>query len=198
MSQLPPADAMIDTDLDAELPPTWPKAVGIVSICWASLSLGCMGCGVLGVAMQAGFGGMMAQAFPDGMPPQMTNPPMSTYIGLGIGFVNSLLLLVAGIILVMRNPVSRMVHLVYAVLSILGSIWGTIIQMQTQAELAQWCRDHPSTKFAISQSQSGIFQYVGLVVGVLLGVGYPLFCLVWFGWIKKNPAEYSRGLDQLT
>src|SRR5262249_50564956 len=107
-------------DLPPE-PAQWPKVVGTISIVWSSIGLLC---GVCGVGMMALMPRLTAQAeqqlgpLPDIMKP----PPVQMVIGV-LGFIPPIILLVGGILLVLRRPTARPVHLVYALIGlVLGFI----------------------------------------------------------------------------
>lgn len=185
------------SDAELGLVPGWPKAVGIVSICWGALSLGCAGCGAVGTAMPAFLGAQMQQAFPDGMPPIMTDPPMTTWVQLVLGALLSILLLIAGIMLVMRSGAARALHLLYAALGIVIGAWGVYIGFMRQAELTRWINEHPDTRFAQSQGGGGgnLGFVLGMFFGVILGFAYPIFCLVWFGLVKRTRESMTGGVE---
>lgn len=180
-------------------PPRWPKTVGIISVGWGILSLGCLGCAVVGLLVPSFFSGAMAQQFPDGLPPQMTQGPSIAIVALlAVSVALAALLIAAGAVLLARRPAARWLHLAWAVAAILGTFASTAMQVKQSQDTRQWIRDHPNTKFAQQQAQFGsIGETIGIGVGLLFGLGYPIFCCVWFGFVKKNPEEYSRGIEQL-
>lgn len=182
-------------DVELRDAPGWPKVLGIASIAWGAVSLGCVGCGSVGQLMSSIFAPQMAQAFPDGMPPVMTNPPMLIWVNYAFGGVIALLLLIAGIMLVMRNWSARVMHIVYAVLAILNTSWGISLSLQYQNAVDKWCRENPGTQFAQQNAGGGAIQLVLMVVFVVLGLGWPLFCLVWFGLVKKSRESMTGGME---
>ncbi|MFM9959453.1 MAG: hypothetical protein ACKVZJ_15460 [Phycisphaerales bacterium] len=180
-------------------PPKWPKVIGIISIVWGVLSVGCIGCGVIGLMVPMMFGSSMSQAFPDGMPPMMTQGPDIWMIALFVvGAVTAAFLIAAGATMLARKYAARWMHLVWAVVTILSTFGSTAMQVKMQQETKQWIRDNPNTEYAKQQAQfAGMGEMIGMVVGLALGLGYPIFCCVWFGLVKKDPEEYSRGIEQL-
>lgn len=168
----------------------WPKVIGIISVVWGSLNVACIGCGV---GMQFMMGGMLQTVYPDGMPLVMLSPPLINYVSGAVSAAAALLLILCGVMLLLRNPVARPLHLMYAVIALLATAFGMYLQIEVQAELAQWAKDNPGTAFAKQQANSGtIGAFIGVIVTALFGV-WPLFCLIWFGAVKRNSSEIARG-----
>jgi len=181
-----------------EGPPAWPKVIGGIGIGYAAVQLTCAGCGVVGLLAGQIFASGMQQAFPDGMPPVMQSPPVMLWVSLVISTAVVVFLMIAAITLVLRKPVARSLHLGWAVIAIMAAVFGLWANMQYQAEIAQWVSQNPNTKFAQQQRQSGMIgQIVGWGFGLFFGFSWPLFCLVWFGAVKKDSAEIAKGADQL-
>lgn len=181
-------------------PPKWPKVIGIISIVWGVLNIGCLGCGLFGVFSPVIFGKAIAEQFPDGMPPQMTQGPSVSMLALlGTGFLLVFLLIAAGVALLMRKYVARHLHLIWVVCAILSAFWSSYVQIGQSQQTKQWLRDNPNTKFAQAQNSSfaGVAEIAGWGIGLAIGLGYPIFCGVWFGMVKKTPEEYTRGVEQL-
>lgn len=201
MSDLPPTADTVTSPDDPQFaePPKWPKVVGIISLVWGILNIGCVGCLIIGTLMPMMFTKEMEQQFPDGLPPQIANgPTMLTWVLIGVGVFLAAWLVVAGITLLTRKYAARALHLIWAVASALSAFVSMYNQMGQQQELHQWMRDHPNSKFAQQQASFGsIGEIVSWVVGLGVGLGYPIFCGVWFGAVKKKPEEYSRGVEQL-
>jgi uncharacterized membrane protein len=178
-------------------PPRWPKTVGVISIVWGSLGL-C--CNVVFGAFMAFQPALMKMAqdggqFTDGLPPSMTQVSIPMMVLAALGLLLSIVLIVAGSTLAARNPAARTMHLAYAVLAVLLVAVSTYMQLSMQTELAQWVRDNPNTMFAQQQSQQAAMRYVGPALGILIGMAWPAFCLIWFGLVKKDPKEIARGLE---
>lgn len=205
MSQTPPitpsASGIPDFgDLGpANQPRSWPKVVGIVSIVWGSLGLVCNGCGFVGNISQDAMMKMMPQ--PQG-PDAPQIPPMPDAMkagvvdiaGAALGFLLSALLIIAGSVLIARRPAGRTLHLAYAAVSILVTIFTTVFMVQKLNAMAAWAKQNPDNFWA-QQNQSG-FAMVGLFVGVVIGLAYPLFCLVWFLAVKKDTREITEGVEE--
>lgn len=182
MTDTPPTDhdaAMFD---DAVEPPRWPKVVGIISIVWASLGLACGVCGMAGPFISTYF---VPPEMKGQMPP-MAPPPLMLAAQVA-GMANAVLLLVAGIMLVSRKPVSKPMHLVYGLLSFPLFVVTMMLSMQQQAALAQWAQQNPDTPYGKAMQGPGaaLGQTIGWVIGCLMML-YPVFCVIWFGFVKRR------------
>ncbi len=171
--------------------PQWPKVVGILSIVWGSLGTLCGGC-------SAGYFAFMPQllkAAEEQMGPapkeMIPSPPMIA--SLAFGALVTVLLIVAGILTVRRSIAGRMAHLLYAVTSIAGTAVYTIFALQYQHAMADWVQKNPGDKWAGQagmQMGSGM-QNIMTVIMVALSVAWPVFCLVWFGLVKRTQASMT-------
>ena len=174
-------------------PPAWPKVVGIISIVWAALGLTCSGCGVVGLVMNSSMGPQMEQAFRDQgetapLPPSM-QVTTGQYAQVVVGVLMALLLLFAGITTLARSSTGRMLHLAYGALSLPLAAWSVYITMQQMAAMDQYVQDYPDSMFA-AQHNPAI--YIGMLAfGLVLGLAWPVFCLVWFGVIKTKPEQMT-------
>lgn len=173
-------------------PPKWPIPVGIISIALGGLGLICGG---LGLAVTPFLGGMMSSQLQGApLPPSMQFGPVD-YALAGVGVVLSVLLLIAGIMLIGRHPVSRWLHLLYAVASIPLTILNLMHQSAKQAAMAQWAADYPDNPMAkaINSGASGqeLGTMIGLCVGGVFGIAFPLFLFVWFMLVKTKPEHIT-------
>lgn len=175
-------------------PARWPKVVGIISIVLGGVSLACMGCGI---GAQVMFGPMQQQMFTDGMPPAALSPPPLIFASAGVGAVVNLLLIIAGIVLIMRKPMGRTLHLAYAVLGLLSAALGTYAQLSMQAEITDWVKQNPDTIYSQEVGANAIGQVVGIVIGIIFGYFWPVFCLIWFGLAKRDSSEIQRGIQEV-
>jgi hypothetical protein len=119
------------------------------------------------------------------------------YALMGVGTMLTLVLLGAGISTIMRKPVGRALHLVYALLAFpltAANVWNTL---QKSGAMAQWVKDYPNNKIAQSQASGGsqIGELIGLAVLLVMGLAWPVFCLIWFGLVKRSTAEMTAGLE---
>lgn len=173
-----------DSDSLGPARPRWPKVVGIISIVWGSLSLLC---GVCGTAW-ATFGVSMVMPADQKIPPTVFISPAQLVL-TAVSTMFAVVLIVAGATTVGRKPVGRVLHLVYASAAVLIFLIGIPLAIQQQAVAAQWVQDNPENPVAKSMTGAGgsVGQIVGWVFGGIIGLGYPGFCLVWFGLVKRKP-----------
>ncbi|CAG0973768.1 hypothetical protein PHYC_01392 [Phycisphaerales bacterium] len=188
----PPIEAG-DLELPPE-PPKWPKVIGIISICWAGLGLTCTVCGVAGGAVGYAF---MPESQRSQFPPNFGLTPglMAT---AAFGTLNAGLLLIAGILTLRRKPLGGLLHLVVAAISILLFAVNVYFTMEQQAIIAQWARENSETQYAkqLNSGSQQIGQIVGWAFGALLGLGYPIFLLIWFGVVKRGAAAFGPQTEQ--
>ncbi|MEK6703735.1 MAG: hypothetical protein AABZ53_15855 [Planctomycetota bacterium] len=174
--------------------PQWPKAIGIVSIIWAGIGLTCLGCGVIGMTVGQN---LMTEEMRAQSPP-MTFGLMQMIV-MGLGGVNALLLLVAGIMTLRRMGVGRWLHLAYALASLPLFAVGMWYTLQQQDEQKQWYLEHPESPGAKMMSGSGgSLQLLLLVLQIVLSLGYPVFLLIWFGLVKRSTASMTGFADEGT
>jgi hypothetical protein len=173
-------------------PPLWPKVIGFICIGFAGLGL-C--CGGVGVAVMPFMSGMMSsQMNGDPLPPTMRFGAID-YAVTAAGLALSVLLLFGGIFLVGRRPIGRLFVLVYSVPAMGVSIFQIVHGFSKQAATEQWAIDYPNNPMA-QQINSGnpmqqIGPLIGMVFGLVLGVGFPLFLFVWFAAIKTKPEQIT-------
>lgn len=177
--------APMDAGDDFREPPKWPKVVGILSIVFGALNLVCNGIGSVFAFLTPTFMKSAEAQSPGGFPPSMTafNPLMAGLMVVSLCF--GVLLLLAGIMTLNRRAVGRPMHIVYSLGAIVMLVVGIVMQLQQIDELAAWVRDNPDAAF--SQQWSPITTYVSMAIGIVIGGGYPVFCLVWFGAMGKRP-----------
>jgi hypothetical protein len=206
MSQIPPTPPLPpsdDFDLSnaAAAPKAWPKVIGIFSIVLGSLGLICNGCGIAGNAINMAMGGatgMSQMPGPDGKPmpmPDVLKPGPIDLAGGVVAFLLGILLLVAGIMLVTRKPVARVLHIGYAAVAVVLTAVMTAHGVSKLNQIGQWAAQNPDDPMAKSIGMIQSFAMAGIAVGVVLGLGYPLFLLVWFLVVKKSTEEITRGVE---
>ncbi|MBL8746699.1 MAG: hypothetical protein JNK58_10135 [Phycisphaerae bacterium] len=192
----PPVNPGDPSMFDLPEPQTWPKPVGITSLSIAGLNLTCFACAGVGLGMQLIFSEQMAEQFPDGMPPSMTGVSIPMVASLSMSAILQGLLIAAGATLLMRRAIARPLHLTYAVLGLIVFVIGTIIQVQMQVEMTEWVKANSTTKFAQQQQATGwIGEVIGWTIGILFGFGWPAFCAVWFGLIKRKSTDITEGVE---
>ncbi|MDX2132448.1 MAG: hypothetical protein SFY69_10390 [Planctomycetota bacterium] len=166
--------------------PSWPKVIGIISICWGALGLVCTGCGGLWYALGPQW--LAQQPGMGELPPSM-KPTGAMWLVLAAGLGLAGLLIGAGVTCTMRRPVARPLHLVYAVLALLVGVVSTYVQWQTMVAMNQWVAENPDSQFAKQHNAAG--QMAGLVAGLVIGNAWPLFALVWFGAVKRTRESFG-------
>lgn len=183
MSQVPPIEPMLD---DSEEMPSWPKVVGIISICWGALGLLCNGCGVASPVLMT----MIPENPQAGPMPDIMKPGMGQLVLSGIGLAFAVLLIIAGIATLQRQYAGRMLHLVWGAISILLTFVGVFVALSLIAAQAAWKKANPDSPWA--QQMNPFFGYIAVAFSVILGGAWPVFCLVWFGMIKKTAESFRR------
>jgi len=175
--------------------PKWPKVIGIISIVLGALGLTCGGIGLALAPMSAKL--METTLEGDPLPYGMQVTGIDFLIG-GIGLILSGVLLFAGITGVTRRPVTRPLHLTYAICAIPMNIWGILNQMAKQEQNVQWAKDFPNNPMAQSMDPTNnpgaqIGQMIGLGLFLILGLGIPMLYLIWFGLVKTKPEQITGG-----
>lgn len=184
-----PDAAMFESDELVE-PPRWPKVVGTISIVWGGLSLLCGGCflgmGVMTTTLVKGAEQQLGSPMPDVM------KPTTVQLGVGgLGLLAPLLLIIAGVMLVSRKRVGVTLHLVYAVAAIVLGLAGAAVSIPRQLQQAEWVRQNPTDPWA--QHAKPEIGFIMLGVFTLLGLAWPIFCLIWFGAVKRRaPLDIPR------
>jgi hypothetical protein len=189
---IPPTEPDLEDALLPE-PPAWPKVVGIISIVLGSIFLCCAGCGAIAPVVIFPWVQSTMKAQGQALPPTMQFGAMQ-WVSIAMGGALSLFLLIAGIMLVNRRPAARMLHLAYGVIAVLQGIWGIVMQFQANQAMKVWVQQNPSSPFAQNNSPVGFI--IGLAIGILIGFSWPVFCLVWFGLVKKTHEDMTGGIDE--
>jgi len=176
-------------------PPEWPKWVGGVGLAIGALST-C--CSLMSAASTAVMPRIMQMASQSGqsmdLPPVYFSPPLSMRLSLAAKVVMALLLIIAAAMCLARKPASRILHLVWAPLSIGVFLWATYAALQMQAQVVQWINDNPDSEFAQltgSSMQGSMSQFIGIGIDALISLPWPIFCLIWFGAVKRRPQDFG-------
>lgn len=184
-----------DDNLDAQLP-AWPKVVGIISIVWGSIGVICNGLGVVSALFSSTMMKGMADQMNGGMPPALTDPPAINIVAAVLGLLLSVFLIMAGAMTLLRKAQGRMMHLVYAPLHLLMIVWGVMLQLNQQSAIAEWVKNNPDADFSQTQQAGG--SAIGMVIMLVITAIFliwPVFCLVWFGAIKKRHEDMTGGVN---
>jgi hypothetical protein len=169
--------------------PAWPKAVGITSIVWGSFWLLCGGCGLAWFGFQGQFMKMAEQSIGEPFPAVLSPPPMQLVV-MAFGLLLSGLLILAGVLTLGRKPAGRPLHLAYAGLSFISLVASVIVGVQQIGLTAQWVRDNPTSKWAAQIKPE--LSMVMMIVFTILAALWPLFCVVWFGFMRRDPSTGAR------
>lgn len=183
-------------ELSDRPPPAWPKVVGILSIIFGLVAI-LFGAGM--TAMIPVFGNLIEpQLEGDPLPPNMVLTP--TLIAVAVfGVLCNLLLVVAGFMTVARKPAGRTMHLVYAVLLMLATFATSFYQVRILKATEQWAAEYPNNMMAQQMSSPGqdVGQIIGIVFALALGLAWPLFCIIWFGMVKRDPDDMGDASDTI-
>lgn len=183
MSQVPPIEPMLDLP---EERPSWPKVVGIVSILWGALGLVCNGCGVASPLLV----GMIPENPQMGPMPDVLKPGLAQLVLAGIGLGMSVVLIIAGVATLQRQKAGRTLHLVWSGVNLVLLVVGIAMTFSVMGEQVAWVKDNPDNPWAKQYSAFGT--YIAIAVSVILGGGWPVFCLIWFGLVKKTHESMLR------
>lgn len=169
-------------------PASWPKVIGIISICWGCLGLTCLGC--LFGWLSFGSALLPANLKDAPKPPGMTMN-VAAAVQIGFGFVMSLLLIASGIQTARRQLSGRTLHLVWAALTIPIGAVGLYLSWRQQIEVERWFQDNPDSQFAKGYRPGKGGQAFGLAFGACMQYAWPIFCLIWFGLVKRTKESFG-------
>lgn len=189
-------------DYSAE-PKTWPKTVGIISIVYGSLGVICNSCIGLspiampmlgdmmrqGVVQQAKQNGQSLDAASIALPPMFQLDPLAIFLGVA-GFGLSILLIIAGSMLIKRSPAGRKLHLVWVgavgLLLLLAGVHAFILH----GKLSDWYTNNPDSPLRAQFDPT--ITLVQSVVSIVIRAAYPGFILIWFGFVKRGTADITN------
>lgn len=183
MSQMNTPQVSSDFDMPSA-PPAWPKVVGIISIVLASLGLVCGVCGLIQNGMAFAQGGAEMQ-MPEGKTMQMPAPSLLSIVLMALGWLWSLMLLTAGIMTVKRRANGRTLHIVYAGVSVFVGIASLIVSWMDAQRTIEALSSEPNLAQMAGFIKMMVFLF--MCIGAVFGLGYPIFCLIWFGMLGKRP-----------
>lgn len=166
--------------------PQWPKVIGVISTVLGAFGGVCGGCGV---AMLLATPWLMSGNTSAGPLPPTMQPGLGTLVMYGFSLLLSFLLLTCGILTLRRSELGRVLHLVYAILNYPSVAVGLWMAWQQHVAMEQWIRENPTSPYA----QGGNFGFmISVVIGIVLGFGYPTFLVIWFGFVKRAPGSMGR------
>ncbi len=199
MSQFENPATFGEPDLGAESH-TWPKVVGIISIVWACLGLICNGCSAVSPLLQP----LIMNAMPPEMQQQAQTQNIAVSVLLAVlGLVMSCLLLYAGLQTMRYSPKGRMLHLAWAIASVIfglaGAVYGYGQMKQQMAMQMQHMQNDPNTAAQAKQMQPMMEMMGFLTFGctMLLVMAWPIFILIWFGLVKRRPQDMGAPPQEL-
>jgi len=189
-----------DEDLFAGPAPAWPKWIGGFAIGWGGLMLTCTG--VMSAYILFLLPKMMEPALEGAPMPEAMQPGLLDWSLMGVGALSLLLLIVGGVLCVMRNPVSRILILIWAIPSIPLSLVNYVRQMNAQESMQAWAQQYPDNPMAQQMIAGGesaqqISAIVTLAITIFLGIIVPGFFVIWFGFIKTKPAQMLGAEEEI-
>lgn len=187
-----PPSAPLD-DLPPE-PAQWPKVVGTISIVVASLAMVCNSCSALGPMMQSWAMSMVPPEKQEEVRQQQQQwaafqPGAVEYVLMVLKVILAALLLAAGISLLGRKRIARTLHLVWAALVMVVIGTGLVLA------ILRWPEQSKALREASGQAGSSTVTFsiaIGCVT-ILLSLAWPIFCLIWFGLVKRDGRDLDGG-----
>lgn len=172
-------------------PPKWPVTIGVLGCIWGGLTLLYNGCCQVGGTLA---GKMMMGAMPpeaqDQMKAQMDLVGPIDYVFMVALTGVAVLLLVSAIMLLRRKPIAAKFHIAYGVIAgavLLAHIaWGISRADDIANMMKQNAASQANNPMAGLASMGETMMIVMTVIMGLLRLAYPVFCLIWFGVVKKN------------
>lgn len=188
-----------DEDLFAGPAPAWPKWIGGFAIGWGGLMLTCTG---LLSAYVIYLPTLMETALEGAPLPEAMQLGLLDWSLMGVGALSLLLLIVGGVLCVMRNPVSRVLILIWGIASIPLSLVNYVRQMNAQESMQAWAQQYPDNPMAQQMIAGGesaqqISAIVTLAITIFLGIIVPGFFVIWFGFIKTKPAQMLGAEEEI-
>lgn len=178
-------------------PASWPGVIGTVSIIWGSLGLLCNSCGLI---MQLAQPLMINMAPPEQraqieaqQPPPELRPGLVEYGAMISKVPLAAILLAAGIALVRRRLVGRTLHLVYSWMAIGIAVLLLVATAIVLPGKLAFLKEHPQTgpgAFFMSRD----FIIGATVFGTVIVTAWPIFCLIWFLKVKRDPGAIVEGI----
>lgn len=180
-------------------PPAWPKVIGIISIVLGGLGLCCNTVGVAGSFAGGAFMQAAAGQMEGGLPPALTDPQPLIIASQVVAVIVAIFLIVAASMLIGRKPVARQLFLVYGVFGIIITTLGIYAAIEQQNAVQEWMKQNPDADFTQQTQSQPLGGALGMVVsiafGAIFGYAWPLFCLIWFGLVKRRPEDMTGGVE---
>jgi hypothetical protein len=188
MTQINSPEPMPLDDFDPD-PPRWPKVIGWIHVSLGAFGISCLACGVVGIAA----GPTMVEGVPgvdmNNLPPNM-HPSALQIAQMALGGLLAVVQIITGVMTLNRHASARLLNLVWSPLTILVGVLGIFVQISVMKATEAWMAANADSPLAQGGGGSGGgIQYALMACGVLLGIGWPVFCILWFGLIKKRPEQ---------
>ncbi len=183
-----PDEGFYDEDMLDDMP-GWPKPVGILSIVFGGIAVTCIGFGMASMFVMPSL--MGAALGDDPLPPTM-KPGLVQIALMAVSVLMNVLLIIGGISCLSRKIATRYMHLIYGVGLIVLAVVGVFFQFELMAQMDIYVQDYPDNQ--ISQSYNRTTQLVSALVMTALSLAWPVFCLIWFGLVKKTEDDMTGGL----
>jgi len=143
--------------------PAWPTAIGVISVVLGSLGFICTP-----IVMAAGArntrGNQVYELFPDWY-------HSYTMAAFAVGLAIAVVLLLAGIYLLKRRPAAKLLHVTYALIQVFTAVVNAILLVTTFL---------PSIRQSSAPEHLKTSIIIGWVIGIPIGLVYPVFLLIWF------------------
>lgn len=167
--------------------PSWPTYIGVLGCVWGGLTFvwnGC--CQILPTVGGKLFFNMMPPEAQEQMKAQMAMVSTIDILFMFIMTFISILLLVSAILLLRRKPIAAKFHIAYGIIAVVVLLahiaWG-VSRADQVAQLMKQNAGMPNNPMA---NMGATMMIVMTVVMGIIRLVYPVFCLIWFGWVKKN------------
>lgn len=202
MSQMPPPMPVepgvpsMSTDFRMlPMPPAWPKVVGIISIVLGSLGVICNVCSLVSGAAGSAFVGMAPPEQQEQMKQQMAASSGVGQMALyAIGVLVGLLLIAAGVFLLQRNTLGRVLHLAYGAIGVLFVLIRAGVGLASIPTVIQNMSSNPQAAQQLAAMKP--MMYIMVAGAFCVGIAYPVFCLIWFGIVKRKDSDMTGGIPQ--
>lgn len=151
--------------------PVWPIVIGVISVIFGAIGIISVPVGLM-ISARGPATDDLRKYFP---PQFMSFTRVDTVVGLAV----SALLLAAGISLLKRRRVTRGLHTGYAIVNICRAVLTAVLTMTMV---------FPAVRDAAARGEiEGALPVIivaGAIGGLLSGMAYPVFLLIWFGRSK--------------
>ena len=101
----------------------------------------------------------------------------------------SIFLLVSAILLVRRKPIAAKFHITYGIVATVVVIAHVAWGISRADDFTQMMKQNPAAASGPMAGFANMSTSLTIITGVIMGVfrlAYPVFCLIWFGIVKKN------------